>query len=425
MACQGCGRTSETRLCCPTCVEFGRTSFFCSQECFTKNWNAHNQLHELLKRKRVLAEGSTGDAERGTATGGAVVDASGVASASGGSSGSTAVPSSATACPTTMLSSGGLAPLPGGLSMLSGTQKRNPVGGGGGANCGGGSGTSGAMASGGTAASGPGVFGSLVGQAKAMFGGTPAAAANAMKSKIDDFGSKGLRPRSPAANRSVGGTAQRRSSRSQSRDPPGGRVPGQPAPRARQFNVQMSLWALVIVTVTAGYLFFREHQRYVQDTQLGQGVIAELPDNALQAVPPAVPMMAGSDAVAAAAFEAAATAAAARAGADDAMVVSTAELSIRSEISVIKQSLERQDKMLRYIMDRYVEKNLASTIRQDLAAGATSAAEHDASAVNMSAPEFVSASYGEIADEQASKSGDALRKRRGGTDIAGDMAMQR
>ncbi|CAK0823899.1 unnamed protein product, partial [Prorocentrum cordatum] len=32
MACQGCGRVSETRLCCPTCVELGRTSFFCGQE---------------------------------------------------------------------------------------------------------------------------------------------------------------------------------------------------------------------------------------------------------------------------------------------------------------------------------------------------------------------------------------------------------
>ncbi|CAK0823900.1 unnamed protein product, partial [Prorocentrum cordatum] len=60
MACQGCGRVSETRLCCPTCVELGRTSFFCGQECFTKNWKTHAALHDLLRKQRALAEGGGG-----------------------------------------------------------------------------------------------------------------------------------------------------------------------------------------------------------------------------------------------------------------------------------------------------------------------------------------------------------------------------
>eukprot|EP00971_Amphidinium_carterae_P274943 5455619-Amphidinium_carterae.1 len=60
MACQGCGRTSVSRLCCPTCVEYGRQSFFCSQECFTKNWKSHNQLHEILKRKQGILENAGG-----------------------------------------------------------------------------------------------------------------------------------------------------------------------------------------------------------------------------------------------------------------------------------------------------------------------------------------------------------------------------
>lgn len=58
MACQGCGNLSDTRLCCPTCTSFGRTSFFCSQECFTKNWAEHNKLHVILKRQQQLANGA-------------------------------------------------------------------------------------------------------------------------------------------------------------------------------------------------------------------------------------------------------------------------------------------------------------------------------------------------------------------------------
>lgn len=31
---------------CPTCLKLGRQSFFCSQDCFKKNWNQHKQQHK-------------------------------------------------------------------------------------------------------------------------------------------------------------------------------------------------------------------------------------------------------------------------------------------------------------------------------------------------------------------------------------------
>eukprot|EP00927_Polykrikos_kofoidii_P067490 TRINITY_DN62980_c0_g1_i1.p1 TRINITY_DN62980_c0_g1~~TRINITY_DN62980_c0_g1_i1.p1 ORF type:complete len:374 (-),score=59.58 TRINITY_DN62980_c0_g1_i1:54-1175(-) len=52
MACQGCGRITETRLCCPKCIELGRTSHFCGQECFTANWKAHSQFHKLISQQQ-------------------------------------------------------------------------------------------------------------------------------------------------------------------------------------------------------------------------------------------------------------------------------------------------------------------------------------------------------------------------------------
>jgi len=54
-SCQGCGNPTENTLCCPRCAEFGRTSFFCSQDCFTHNWQAHCRLHALLDKQRKQA----------------------------------------------------------------------------------------------------------------------------------------------------------------------------------------------------------------------------------------------------------------------------------------------------------------------------------------------------------------------------------
>jgi hypothetical protein len=53
-SCQGCGSPSGTQLCCPECVKLGRTTYFCSQTCFAKNWATHCQLHRLIKQQREL-----------------------------------------------------------------------------------------------------------------------------------------------------------------------------------------------------------------------------------------------------------------------------------------------------------------------------------------------------------------------------------
>lgn len=54
--CQGCGRTCNTDLCCPTCASLTRSSFFCSQECFAGNWKEHCKLHAIIKQQMRMAE---------------------------------------------------------------------------------------------------------------------------------------------------------------------------------------------------------------------------------------------------------------------------------------------------------------------------------------------------------------------------------
>lgn len=57
--CQGCGRSCDTELCCPSCASFDRSSFFCSQECFTSNWKEHSKLHAILKQQQQMTEQDT------------------------------------------------------------------------------------------------------------------------------------------------------------------------------------------------------------------------------------------------------------------------------------------------------------------------------------------------------------------------------
>ncbi|KAF4742984.1 hypothetical protein FOZ62_014707 [Perkinsus olseni] len=66
VSCQGCGRWTETKLCCPKCsASFARTSFFCNQKCFEDNWAEHSKLHTVLakaariERERAKATGKT------------------------------------------------------------------------------------------------------------------------------------------------------------------------------------------------------------------------------------------------------------------------------------------------------------------------------------------------------------------------------
>lgn len=418
MACQGCGRTSSaTRLCCPTCIEFGRTSFFCSQECFTKNWNAHDQLHELLRKKRAAQEasgvgGSDEAPAASAARGGGGAGGSADGAALGGSSGSSAP---------ALNSGGGLAPLPGGTSMLSGLgnrQTRSGSGGGAAGLSGPAGGGGGSIGSGGGSAQGAGVLGNLVGQAKAMFG-TPGGPTGDDKPRP---AAGQMRLRSPHPRQEHPGPGDRPGrSRSPSR---GGRTPGQQPPRARarQFTVQLSLWALAMVTITGGALFYREHQRYVDEQ--GQVVIAGI-DSIPQAqtpVPPESPESLESSEVSDVPVN---TVAATAGGAETAAVA-----SLRSEVVVLRQTLDRHEQMLRYVMNRYVEKgelpkDLPGMSDTGSDSGAGPAETHDVipvSAVNFSVPESVSKSYDDEAGELASR-GSSLRKQRSGED--GEFGLER
>jgi len=367
MACQGCGRISETRLCCPTCIEYGRTSFFCDQDCFTKNWNAHNQLHELLKRKRGLAvdgaaSDGTGAPGHGTASG-------------GGSSGSTANITSRPSAAVNSSSRG--VPLPGGTSLVGRPSK--PITGA--------SATSRATVQ--NRVEGPGIFHSLVGHALSSLGALPTGAADQRRQHA--------KSQSPA-NRGSGGQGSNGRTRTKSPLQTRGQ---EAAPRARSFTVQLSLWALAIFSLTAGCLFYREHLRYVdeglpsQADLLGNSQVLPRPDVA-------------EDTSAAQRVVAAATVAQPE--------VQQGLESLRSEVAAMRDQLQQHEKMIRYILDRFVEKKINTS---DLALGTASAAKHEAVLVNYSNPEFVSKSYAgngtaEDLSVIANKGGtSALRKRKG------------
>ena len=55
-ACQGCGNSTDSGMCCPKCGQLGKQTYFCSQECFTANWTQHSRLHAILLQNKQLTE---------------------------------------------------------------------------------------------------------------------------------------------------------------------------------------------------------------------------------------------------------------------------------------------------------------------------------------------------------------------------------
>lgn len=55
--CAGCGASASENLCCPICAKGGYAAFFCTQQCFEKNWKQHSKLHQ-----RVALGGKSGRA---------------------------------------------------------------------------------------------------------------------------------------------------------------------------------------------------------------------------------------------------------------------------------------------------------------------------------------------------------------------------
>eukprot|EP00922_Rhytidocystis_sp_ex-Travisia-forbesii_P042874 GHVS01064101.1.p1 GENE.GHVS01064101.1~~GHVS01064101.1.p1 ORF type:complete len:771 (+),score=134.50 GHVS01064101.1:67-2313(+) len=71
--CQGCGEGCFSDLCCPSCKEADRLSFFCCQKCFKENWKEHSKLHKTIHsqksrktvEKKANVEGMGGRKARG------------------------------------------------------------------------------------------------------------------------------------------------------------------------------------------------------------------------------------------------------------------------------------------------------------------------------------------------------------------------
>jgi len=372
-------------LCCPTCIEFGRTSFFCGQECFTKNWKTHGQLHDLLRKKRALAT-------NGADTNGAA-DTSSVAQrpkqpgvAEDNSRGLQPVGSSRR----------GLAPLPGGSALVrsnSAKEKRAHDS------------TSASKGKDHPPAS-PGLIGSLAGTALSLISAP-------FKSNAGTSNTQG------AVNRRPGGHGAVPPSPRGTRGAPGGTTLGGRGPFwatfSRRFALNGLLWVLAITTLLASCMFYREHLRYADANQIdrdsatlevassSESVTAEAAATAGESVTAAVESglssLAGLGGLTGSSSPSASTAASGK----DAGIVT----ALRAEVTALRELVERHDKMLRYVMDRYVEKSGAAPIDS----GAKSSAAHEASVVNFSEPEFLSKSDYDGAAAPPVKAGDGHRKR--------------
>ncbi|KAI4835697.1 HP12-like protein [Plasmodium brasilianum] len=47
--CSGCGVVTDTTICCPICLKHNKQIFYCSQECFEKNYSDHKKIHYFMK----------------------------------------------------------------------------------------------------------------------------------------------------------------------------------------------------------------------------------------------------------------------------------------------------------------------------------------------------------------------------------------
>lgn len=358
MACLGCGIVSETKLCCPTCGELGSTAFFCTQDCFTKNWQEHSKVHELLKKKLA-------------------------STLSGGGGSSSAAPKSQPAPPKQDTYSAYPerrgAPLPGGMPLVGNfaAQKRNAAA----------TSVGAAKKTDDAEPSGLAVLGSLVGHARAMFGSQ---GATQDSGRAVQGGSR-LRERSGnreqtkaalAANTKQGGASPDRSSK-----PP--------------WSIQNAVWVLVLITVFAGGGLYMQQRRMAEDfSGDGQAPLSAAAQLAVRGA-----KSSNEEAAVVVASDQTAAAAAAAASAPEKSGSASSE-SLRTEIAGLRDMVEKHDKMLRYIMERYQEKEFKAS--QEAASPGVKAAE----------VEFAQPSRGAGAGEVTSegRSGDAVRKRKAGGD---------
>jgi hypothetical protein len=190
----------------------------------------------------------------------------------------------------------------------------------------------------------------------------------------------------------------------------------------RRFALNGLLWALALTTVVASGMFYREHLRYA-DAQAADQAVIDVPviktgaTKEVRGTPPAdeTPQAPAASASVASSVlgglglggEAPAVPApvSSAPGTNDA---GTEVASLRTEVAALRELVERHDKMLRYVMDRYVEKSL---VERGLAGNAAGNVAHEVT------PESVSKSYDDPSGATvppAVRAGAAHRKRREG-----------
>jgi methionyl aminopeptidase len=58
IVCSGCHIPSDTKLACPKCIQLGLpATFYCSQDCFTKNYSTHKQIHTSVAKQQPARDG--------------------------------------------------------------------------------------------------------------------------------------------------------------------------------------------------------------------------------------------------------------------------------------------------------------------------------------------------------------------------------
>eukprot|EP00434_Breviolum_minutum_P026092 symbB.v1.2.023068.t1/scaffold2086.1/size90009/5 len=148
--------------------------------------------------------------------------------------------------------------------------------------------------------------------------------------------------------------------------------------------MQTGLWLLIIFTVLVGGLLYLQHQRLAEEsTPNGQAALsanaAAVINVATEAKDDAVVPDEGS-----------------KSGAND----------LRAEVLALKDIVDKHEKMLRYVMERYVEKDVAAAPKEGALKGTK-----QATVANLSQPEGLVAAP-EVKGE--ARAGDAPRKRKTG-----------
>lgn len=334
MACQGCGNNSDKKLCCPTCVELGRKSFFCSQDCFTKNWKSHNQLHNLLKKQKALDQQAaaasaleSGDAPA-SAIGAAADGVGALPTTSTPSTPSTTMsaPSSSSAPQMSDRAARAFAPLPGGDALLSHLNSQ-------------------------VAPAAAAAAAGFVNKAQGLAKDGAAAGIGDMVGRFSGW----FGPGEQARGREAGSSNVRARGASRDRDGRSGLPPGRPRAGSRGDKADKpppakaslaktglrALGALAFVAAGSYYIGFVAMRSEPRVDPVLVDLSGVEPVAATQLPPGGIVIEAQAD------------------------PLSSAELrGLQSELASLRGTLERHDKMLRYIMDRYVEKDsplLAST----------------------------------------------------------------